>query len=1183
MSIIIRLQNLPWSANSVDIRRFFSGLSIPEGGVHIVGGEMGDAFIAFSTDEDARLAMAKDGGKIKDMQIKLLLSSRTEMMRVIEQARQQNMVVPQPHIVSQPSILPLQQPARIMTPTSPEPERRRGRSPSPHRRSRDRSPGRDRRRSPDDRRSSKRDRSRSPSRSSRSYSRDMDRRSDRFKRDDRRYDDSRYRDEKRSGRDSQEPKKYADADHVNSRSQLHATEGFRNMQTIYDQLNSAIPGLHPFGNPQPEVKTFSETYAHTSTSSSVQLPQSEQIMTHKSVSFPPIANQKQLSSAYPHEQAQFRTLPFESSITSAKDAPSSVESQTTKPRRRTRFEPEIAPPPASSHFPAADSKSSVENQRDAPYKDVRSVSETFSDARNVWPHEAVERSDNTTWNDNRQGLLHSSMPKSGDFVQVVPMDLDSSPSDMSPDKETFETVSTRGASSFVMNNTTARNDDLRRDSQSRVLPSLSDKVHSIHDRAVVSHSDNRGPPMQDRGLVSHSGNRAPPMQERGSVSHAGNRGPPMQDRGLVSHVENRGPVSHVENRGPSMQDRVTVSHIENRRPFMQDRGPSSRDEDTRPLMQDRRPAPRDEDSRPLMQERGPTSHDEDRRPLMQNRGLAAHDEDRRPLMQDRGPISHSDNRGMLLHERGPASHVENRGQPMQNDTSGRIPPSLTVEVRGLPPDARIDDILDLFHGIPLPAANIRIEASEHGFEKAFIRFVSTADFQEALNRNRRFTHEGRCELVPCPAAAFDSAPRSQKHKPKPKPRDEDLTVQLRGLPFSCKDDDVVQFFDGLGILDLYVEISPDGRASGTGFVEFGTPEDFRAALAMNGKMIGHRYITVSVASKEMMAFARGDEYNVPIPPSGPHSNPNFPNSNRPHHQNHVRPVPNQIRPAGPLMNQVRQEPPAVQRPPPCIAMKSLPEGAGNRDIADFLGQIGVMPRAVHIMLRPDQTPSGDAFVEFGSPADMEAALQLNGKFMMGKRVSVKPIPFHEMSEIVGRPSPMPPPPTPAPLLRTPGDMERPRRPLLPQGPNDASFRERPRMEPPNRGTRPHMEPFKGQMERPVGPGRMRGPWPRAFNGGNRPEGRFPPPSTDRGVKDFGSPGCVVSINNLHFKAGLEELLDFFKDYKVSKDSIFRRYNENGQTTGEARVAFPTPRDAQRAVRELNRKPIMGRPLSLSIL
>ncbi|CAD7004360.1 unnamed protein product [Ceratitis capitata] len=91
MSVIIRLQNLPWSANALDIRQFFKGLSIPDGGVHIVGGEMGDAFIAFSTDEDARQAMMHDREKINEVQVRLLLSSRAEMQKVIETARQQSL------------------------------------------------------------------------------------------------------------------------------------------------------------------------------------------------------------------------------------------------------------------------------------------------------------------------------------------------------------------------------------------------------------------------------------------------------------------------------------------------------------------------------------------------------------------------------------------------------------------------------------------------------------------------------------------------------------------------------------------------------------------------------------------------------------------------------------------------------------------------------------------------------------------------------------------------------------------------------------------------------------------------------------------------------------------------------------------------------------------------------------
>ncbi|KAK8728493.1 hypothetical protein OTU49_008979 [Cherax quadricarinatus] len=118
MSVIIRLQNLPWSANALDIREFFKGLSIPEGGVHIVGGELGDAFIAFSTDEDARLAMQKSGSSLKGIQVTLLLSSRTEMQKVIEAARQQAMAL-QGYLA--PPVIPTQpqQPSASLAPSAP--------------------------------------------------------------------------------------------------------------------------------------------------------------------------------------------------------------------------------------------------------------------------------------------------------------------------------------------------------------------------------------------------------------------------------------------------------------------------------------------------------------------------------------------------------------------------------------------------------------------------------------------------------------------------------------------------------------------------------------------------------------------------------------------------------------------------------------------------------------------------------------------------------------------------------------------------------------------------------------------------------------------------------------------------------------------------------------------------------
>jgi len=47
MAYIIKLQHLPRSANVTDIRQYFGVLSIPKGGVFIVGGENGNAFIKF--------------------------------------------------------------------------------------------------------------------------------------------------------------------------------------------------------------------------------------------------------------------------------------------------------------------------------------------------------------------------------------------------------------------------------------------------------------------------------------------------------------------------------------------------------------------------------------------------------------------------------------------------------------------------------------------------------------------------------------------------------------------------------------------------------------------------------------------------------------------------------------------------------------------------------------------------------------------------------------------------------------------------------------------------------------------------------------------------------------------------------------------------------------------------------
>ncbi|XP_036395472.1 RNA binding motif protein 12Ba [Megalops cyprinoides] len=77
--VVLRLQGLSIEAGSEDIRRFFDGLHIPNGGVHIIGGSLGEAFIIFATEKDAQLALKRSGSLLRGSRVVLFMSSKTEL------------------------------------------------------------------------------------------------------------------------------------------------------------------------------------------------------------------------------------------------------------------------------------------------------------------------------------------------------------------------------------------------------------------------------------------------------------------------------------------------------------------------------------------------------------------------------------------------------------------------------------------------------------------------------------------------------------------------------------------------------------------------------------------------------------------------------------------------------------------------------------------------------------------------------------------------------------------------------------------------------------------------------------------------------------------------------------------------------------------------------------------------
>ena len=79
----------------------------------------------------------------------------------------------------------------------------------------------------------------------------------------------------------------------------------------------------------------------------------------------------------------------------------------------------------------------------------------------------------------------------------------------------------------------------------------------------------------------------------------------------------------------------------------------------------------------------------------------------------------------------------------------------------------------------------------------------------------------------------------------------DGTVRLRGLPFGCSKEEVVQFFQGLEIVPNGITLTMDyqGRSTGEAFVQFASKEIAENALGKHKERIGHRYIEIFRSSR----------------------------------------------------------------------------------------------------------------------------------------------------------------------------------------------------------------------------------------------------------------------------------------------------------------------------------------------
>lgn len=200
------------------------------------------------------------------------------------------------------------------------------------------------------------------------------------------------------------------------------------------------------------------------------------------------------------------------------------------------------------------------------------------------------------------------------------------------------------------------------------------------------------------------------------------------------------------------------------------------------------------------------------------------------------------------------------------DYSGGFQPSTfpVVRLRGLPFNCTDVDIFKFFSGLEIVDV-LMVNQSGRFSGEAFVVFTRPMQADIALQKDRQNMGRRYVEVFKCKKQDYYHAVAAEvKYEgifdndyhgsPPPSSRSkrfQDKTqleyteiLKLRGLPFSVKKSEILEFFKDFKVADGKVHIGcrPDGKATGEAYVEFESAEDAKQAMSKDKMMIGSRYV-----------------------------------------------------------------------------------------------------------------------------------------------------------------------------------------------------------------------------------------------------------------------------------------------------------------------------------------------------
>ncbi|XP_077089549.1 heterogeneous nuclear ribonucleoprotein H1, like [Siphateles boraxobius] len=316
-----------------------------------------------------------------------------------------------------------------------------------------------------------------------------------------------------------------------------------------------------------------------------------------------------------------------------------------------------------------------------------------------------------------------------------------------------------------------------------------------------------------------------------------------------------------------------------------------------------------------------------------------------------------------------------------------------VRVRGLPWSCSVEEVSRFFSGCKIAnngtAIHFTYTREGRPSGEAFVELESEEDLKMAVKKDRESMGHRYVEVFKSNNVEMDWV---MKHTGPNCPETEgDGLVRLRGLPFGCSKEEIVQFFSGLEIVPNGITLPVDfqGRSTGEAFVQFASQDIAEKALKKHKERIGHRYIEIFKSSRaEVRTHYEPPRKGMGMQRPGPYDRPSgggrgYNGMSRGGSFDRVRRggyggggSDGRYGDGGNFQSTTGH----------CVHMRGLPYRATEPDIYNFFSPLN--PVRVHIEVGPDGRVTGEADVEFATHEDAVAAMSKDKANMQHRYVEL---------------------------------------------------------------------------------------------------------------------------------------------------------------------------------------------------